>query len=104
MRVKEPHLIHVYHPVSCDPELSSNQMRMCQSSKASGISSIWSLAEKWFENQEPARAISRIHPSQDLDIPVEHQAMLQDLKRSDKRDYRNSIEHFRNDVKRKDSR
>uniref|UniRef100_H2Z1X9 Hexosyltransferase n=1 Tax=Ciona savignyi TaxID=51511 RepID=H2Z1X9_CIOSA len=47
MRVVEPSLVHVYHPSHCDPALTENQFRMCQASRASGITSITNLAGMW---------------------------------------------------------
>ena len=31
-RAPEPNLVHIYHPVTCDPQLSADQYRMCQAS------------------------------------------------------------------------
>ena len=36
-RATDPGLIHVYHPVKCDPNLPTQQMTQCQGSKASGL-------------------------------------------------------------------
>lgn len=47
MRVEEPSLIHIYHTVKCDSSLQENQLRMCLSSRASGIKSLWDLASEW---------------------------------------------------------
>nr|XP_002129676.3 chondroitin sulfate synthase 1 [Ciona intestinalis] len=47
MRVSEPSLVHVYHPSHCDPNLMENQLRMCQASRASGITSTYNLNRMW---------------------------------------------------------
>lgn len=38
-RAADPGLIHIYHPVLCDPALVDRQWQMCQSSKAAGFAS-----------------------------------------------------------------
>ena len=38
-RAPDPGLIHVYHPVKCDPNLSARQQIQCQGSKASALAS-----------------------------------------------------------------
>lgn len=42
-RAADPGLVHVYHPVICDPKLVDRQYAMCQGSKASGFGSEKSL-------------------------------------------------------------
>ena len=42
-RAADPGLIHIYHPVICDPKLVDRQYAMCQGSKASGFGSQKSL-------------------------------------------------------------
>ena len=44
-RSADPGLIHVYHPVKCDPNLSVGQMTSCQGSQASGLASQKSLVK-----------------------------------------------------------
>jgi len=51
-RSYDPSLVHVYHPSHCDINLSENQLRMCRASRASGLSSIPSLAFAWNEVQK----------------------------------------------------
>ena len=36
-RAADPGLIHVYHPIKCDPNLPARQMTLCQGLKASGL-------------------------------------------------------------------
>lgn len=45
-RSADPGLVHVYHPVICDPKLVDRQYAMCQGSKASGFGSQKSLVRK----------------------------------------------------------
>ena len=42
-RAPDPGLVHVYHPIVCDPKLAERQQLMCQGSKASGFASAKSL-------------------------------------------------------------
>ena len=42
-RAPDPGLIHVYHPVKCDPKLPSTQLAQCRGSKASGLANQKSL-------------------------------------------------------------
>ena len=45
LRAADPGLIHIYHPVNCDPNLPDRQMTLCQGSKASGIANQKELLE-----------------------------------------------------------
>ena len=38
-RAPDPYLIHVYHNVSCDPNLARDQLRMCHSSLENNLRS-----------------------------------------------------------------
>ncbi|XP_041826222.1 chondroitin sulfate synthase 3-like [Melanotaenia boesemani] len=51
LRTQEPGIIHVYHPVQCDPNLDQKQHKMCLGSKASTFASRMQLAELWQEKQ-----------------------------------------------------
>ena len=51
-RAFDPSLVHVYHPSFCDVNLAENQLRMCRASRASGMSSIRSLANAWKELEQ----------------------------------------------------
>ena len=42
-RAADPGLIHVYHPVNCNPKLPTRQLTQCQGSKASGLANQKSL-------------------------------------------------------------
>ncbi|XP_038077566.1 chondroitin sulfate synthase 1-like [Patiria miniata] len=44
-RAPDPALIHIYHPVVCDPELESKQYQMCMGSKVNQYGSSWHLAK-----------------------------------------------------------
>ena len=44
-RSVDPGLIHVYHPVKCDPNLPARQMTLCQGSQASGLANQKSLVK-----------------------------------------------------------
>lgn len=44
-RGADPGLVHVYHPVVCDPNLVDRQWEMCRSSKASGFASQYSTLQ-----------------------------------------------------------
>ena len=44
-RGADPGLVHVYHPVICDPELVDRQYTMCQGSKSSGFASQLSMVK-----------------------------------------------------------
>ncbi|XP_043916252.1 chondroitin sulfate synthase 3-like [Protopterus annectens] len=48
-RSQEVGVVHIYHPVYCDPNLDPKQYRMCLGSKASTFASTMQLAEMWFE-------------------------------------------------------
>lgn len=45
IRAPEPGLIHIYHPIHCDPSMPSAQLAMCQGSKAASLASIDSLVQ-----------------------------------------------------------
>ncbi|XP_063152793.1 chondroitin sulfate synthase 3 [Candoia aspera] len=46
-RSQEVGVVHVFHPVHCDPNLESKQYKMCLGSKASTFGSAMQLAEIW---------------------------------------------------------
>ncbi|XP_070592407.1 chondroitin sulfate synthase 3 [Erythrolamprus reginae] len=48
-RSQEMGVVHVFHPVHCDPSLESKQYKMCLGSKASTFGSAMQLAEIWLE-------------------------------------------------------
>ncbi|XP_055980330.1 chondroitin sulfate synthase 1 [Sorex fumeus] len=52
-RSQEVGVVHVYHPVSCDPALEPRQYRMCVGSRAATYGSTQQLAEMWLEKQRP---------------------------------------------------
>lgn len=45
-------IVHVHHPVVCDPNLEAKQLKMCLGSKASSHGSTQQLAELWLEKNE----------------------------------------------------
>lgn len=53
-RSQEAGVVHVHHPVSCDPGLEPRQYKMCLGSKAATYGSAQQLAEMWLEKNEPA--------------------------------------------------
>ncbi|XP_006771836.1 PREDICTED: chondroitin sulfate synthase 1, partial [Myotis davidii] len=52
-RSQEVGVVHVHHPVFCDPNLDPKQYKMCLGSKASTYGSTQQLAEMWLEKNEP---------------------------------------------------
>ncbi|XP_038660641.1 chondroitin sulfate synthase 3-like [Scyliorhinus canicula] len=48
-RSQEIGVVHVYHPVHCDPNIDPKQYKMCLGSKASTFGSTMQLAELWLE-------------------------------------------------------
>ncbi|XP_060617994.2 chondroitin sulfate synthase 3 [Anolis sagrei] len=48
-RSQEVGVVHVFHPVHCDPNLDPKQYKMCLGSKASTFASATQLAEIWLE-------------------------------------------------------
>ncbi|XP_066294539.1 chondroitin sulfate synthase 1-like [Branchiostoma lanceolatum] len=50
-RVTDPGLVHVYHPIHCDPQLSERQYKMCLGSKANTYGSTVKLARRWIDIQ-----------------------------------------------------
>ncbi|KAG7278122.1 hypothetical protein CRUP_019432 [Coryphaenoides rupestris] len=45
-------IVHVHHPVMCDPNLDAKQYKMCLGSKASSHGSTQQLAELWLEKND----------------------------------------------------
>ncbi|CAL8246578.1 unnamed protein product [Lota lota] len=45
-------IVHVHHPVTCDPNLEAKQYKMCLGSKASSHGSTQQLAELWLEKND----------------------------------------------------
>ncbi|EHB11896.1 Chondroitin sulfate synthase 1 [Heterocephalus glaber] len=52
-RSQEVGVVHVHHPVFCDPNLDPKQYKMCLGSKASTYGSTQQLAEMWLEKNNP---------------------------------------------------
>ncbi|XP_072848490.2 chondroitin sulfate synthase 3 isoform X1 [Pogona vitticeps] len=48
-RSQEVGVVHIFHPVHCDPNLDPKQYKMCLGSKASSFASAMQLAEIWLE-------------------------------------------------------
>ena len=48
-RSQEVGVVHIFHPVRCDPSLDPKQYKMCLGSKASTFASTMQLAELWLE-------------------------------------------------------
>lgn len=48
-RSQEVGVVHIFHPVHCDPNLDPKQYKMCLGSKASTFASTMKLAELWLE-------------------------------------------------------
>ncbi|XP_018119598.1 chondroitin sulfate synthase 3 [Xenopus laevis] len=48
-RSQETGVVHIFHPVHCDPNLNPKQYKMCLGSKASTFGSTAQLAEIWLE-------------------------------------------------------
>ncbi|CAJ0576077.1 unnamed protein product, partial [Mesorhabditis spiculigera] len=46
MRAPEPGLVHIYHPIVCDPALPETQKNMCTGSKAASLASIDALVDQ----------------------------------------------------------
>ncbi|XP_064426070.1 chondroitin sulfate synthase 1 isoform X1 [Mirounga angustirostris] len=53
-RSQEVGVVHVHHPVFCDPNLDPKQYKMCLGSKASTYGSTQQLAEMWLEKHDPS--------------------------------------------------
>jgi len=49
LRAAEPDFVHVYHPISCDPNLSVGQLEMCRGSKAASLASVHKLSEAFYD-------------------------------------------------------
>lgn len=52
-RSQEVGVVHVHHPVFCDPGLEAKQYKMCLGSKAATYGSTQQLAEMWLEKHAP---------------------------------------------------
>ncbi|KAM6328836.1 chondroitin sulfate synthase 3 [Alca torda] len=48
-RSQEVGVVHIFHPVQCDPNLDPKQYKMCLGSKASTFASTMQLAELWLQ-------------------------------------------------------
>lgn len=48
-RSQEVGVVHIFHPVQCDPNLDPKQYKMCLGSKASTFASTTQLAELWLQ-------------------------------------------------------
>uniref|UniRef100_A0A8C5M973 Hexosyltransferase n=1 Tax=Leptobrachium leishanense TaxID=445787 RepID=A0A8C5M973_9ANUR len=53
-RSQEVGVVHIHHPVFCDPNLDPKQYKMCLGSKASTYGSTQRLAEIWLEKNDPS--------------------------------------------------
>ncbi|KAM7330972.1 hypothetical protein ACRRTK_010161 [Alexandromys fortis] len=53
-RSQEVGVVHIHHPVFCDPNLDPKQYKMCLGSKASTYGSTQQLAEMWLEKNDPS--------------------------------------------------
>ncbi|XP_061590533.1 chondroitin sulfate synthase 3 [Cololabis saira] len=51
---QEPGVVHIHHPVQCNPELDQKQYKMCLGSKARTFASTMQLAELWQEKHMEA--------------------------------------------------
>ncbi|XP_051896267.1 chondroitin sulfate synthase 1 [Pristis pectinata] len=51
-RSQEVGIVHIHHPIYCDPNLEPNQYKMCLASRASTYGSTEQLAELWLERQQ----------------------------------------------------
>ena len=95
-RAFDPSLVHVYHPSFCDLNLSENQLRMCRASRASGLSSIPSLAAAWNKVQKhlnssvPARMIDPVSEILPAELDGEQKLEFRNQKSNRLRDKNNS--------------
>ncbi|XP_030740341.2 chondroitin sulfate synthase 1 [Echinops telfairi] len=62
-RSQEVGVVHVHHPVFCDPNLDPKQYKMCLGSKASTYGSTQQLAEMWLEKNDPSYSKSNYNGS-----------------------------------------
>ncbi|XP_072889074.1 chondroitin sulfate synthase 1 [Hemitrygon akajei] len=51
-RSQEVGIVHIHHPIYCDPNLEPNQYKMCLASRASTYGCAQQLAELWLEKQQ----------------------------------------------------
>ena len=51
-RAADPHLVHVFHIVDCDPKLEEVQLTMCKGSRADTFGSVPQLARYIYNNKE----------------------------------------------------
>ncbi|XP_077418892.1 chondroitin sulfate synthase 1 [Vanacampus margaritifer] len=52
-RSSDPGIVHVHHPVTCDPKLEPKQYKMCLGSRASSRGSVQQLAQLWLDKNRP---------------------------------------------------
>ncbi|XP_069767552.1 chondroitin sulfate synthase 1 [Narcine bancroftii] len=62
-RSQEVGIIHIHHPIYCDPNLEPNQFKMCVNSRASTYGSTQQLAELWLEKQSSHSNVSTLNSS-----------------------------------------
>lgn len=62
-RSQEVGVVHIHHPVVCDPNLDPKQYKMCLGSKASTFGSTQQLAEMWLEKNDPSYSKGGSHGS-----------------------------------------
>uniref|UniRef100_UPI00398ED598 chondroitin sulfate synthase 1 n=1 Tax=Pristiophorus japonicus TaxID=55135 RepID=UPI00398ED598 len=51
-RSQEVGIVHIHHPIYCDPNLEAKQYKMCLASKATAYGSTQQLAELWLEKNK----------------------------------------------------
>ncbi|XP_049574484.1 chondroitin sulfate synthase 1 [Syngnathus scovelli] len=51
-RSSDPGIVHVHHPVTCDPHLEPRQHKMCLGSRASSRGSVRQLAQLWLDKKQ----------------------------------------------------
>ncbi|XP_068721554.1 chondroitin sulfate synthase 3-like [Montipora capricornis] len=54
-RAADPNLIHIYHPVNCDPNLPGRQLILCKGSQASGLANQKALVKAMIEMSKDTR-------------------------------------------------
>lgn len=51
-RAPDPDLVHIYHPITCDSQLSPGQFEMCRGSKAASLASVHSLSDAFYTSAQ----------------------------------------------------
>lgn len=52
IRAVDPGLVHVFHPVECDPNLTETQLEMCKNTRASTYGSQTQLADRFCRQKD----------------------------------------------------